>query len=168
MPGFTWQAGLKYTNIKLDYIRNDKLRLFLENNIRGGISSVMGPRYCKSDETTKIIHIDLNNQYGWAMSEPLPTGDFEEFAQFNLQGILEEILNTPDDAEYGYMLDVDLEYPTSLYEKTKYFPFCPEKMKPDESKFSDYMNSIKPKKYKPTAKIICDQTKNILEFIIEC
>ena len=56
------------------------------------------------------------------------------------------------------MLDVDLEYPESLYEKTKYFPFCPEKKKPDESKFSDYMNSIKPKKYKPTAKLICDQT----------
>ena len=138
MPGYTWQAGLKYTNIKLDYIRNDNLRLFLENNIRGGISSVMGPRYCKSDETIKIIHIYLNNQYGWAMSEPLPTGDFEEFAQFNLQGILEEILNTPDDAEYGYMLDVDLEYPESLYEKTKYFPFCPEKKKPDEKKFCIY------------------------------
>ena len=78
------------------------------------------------------------------MSEPFPTGDFEEFKQFNLQGILKEILNTPDDAEYGYMLDVDLEYPTSIYEKTKHFPFCPEKKKPFQTKFSDYMNSIKP------------------------
>ena len=41
-PGYTWKAGLKLTNIKLDFIKDKHLLLLLENNIRGGISSVMG------------------------------------------------------------------------------------------------------------------------------
>ena len=38
-PSFTWKAGLKMTGVKLDYITDDKLRLLLENNLRGGPSS---------------------------------------------------------------------------------------------------------------------------------
>ena len=41
-PGYTWKAGLKLTNKKLDFIKDKHLLLFLENNMRGGISSVMG------------------------------------------------------------------------------------------------------------------------------
>ena len=33
----------------------DKDLLLLENNIRGRISSVMGPRYVESDENTKLL-----------------------------------------------------------------------------------------------------------------
>ena len=32
---------------------------------------------------------------------------------------LEEISNTPDDAEIGYDVEVDLEYPTELHDKFK-------------------------------------------------
>ena len=66
----------KFTKIKLDYIKDHKLLLLLENNIRGGISGVMGDRYIKSGDKTKIIYIDANNLYGYAMSQYLPTGQF--------------------------------------------------------------------------------------------
>ena len=49
-PSFTWKAGLKTTGIKLDYVTDDKLRLSLENNMRGGPSSCMGNRYVKRGE----------------------------------------------------------------------------------------------------------------------
>ena len=42
---------------------------------------------------------------------------------------LDEILNTPDDNEIGYFLEVDLKYPDDIKQKTKYFPFCPENCK---------------------------------------
>ena len=35
--------------------------LLLENIIRGGISSIMGDRYKKSDENKKILFIDSKN-----------------------------------------------------------------------------------------------------------
>ena len=51
--------------------------LLLENNIRGGISSVMGNRYVKSNDNKKILYIDANTLYGLAMSEYLPYDDIK-------------------------------------------------------------------------------------------
>ena len=53
LPGYTWQCGLKYTGINLQTLQDKDMILLLENNIRGGISSVMGNRYVKSDENKK-------------------------------------------------------------------------------------------------------------------
>ena len=50
LPGFTWHCGLKYTNTNLQTLLDKDLYLTLENNNRGGISSVMGDRYAVSDE----------------------------------------------------------------------------------------------------------------------
>ena len=55
LTGYTWKAGSKLTNVKLDFIKDEKLILLLENIIRGGISSVMGPRYTESVENTKLL-----------------------------------------------------------------------------------------------------------------
>ena len=57
LPGYTWKAGLKLTKIKLDFIKDKELLQLLENNIRGGNSSVMGDRHVQSDEKkTNLIH----------------------------------------------------------------------------------------------------------------
>ena len=40
---------------------------------------------------------------------------------------LEKILKIPDDSDIGCFLEVDLNYPDNIKEKTKHFPFCPEK-----------------------------------------
>ena len=64
LPGYTWKAGLKLTKIKVDFTKDKDLLLLLENIVRGGISSVMGPRYFESDENTKLLYIDANNLYG--------------------------------------------------------------------------------------------------------
>ena len=50
----------------------------MENKIRGGISSVMGDRNVESDENTKVLYINSNNLKGRAMSQLLPSGDFEK------------------------------------------------------------------------------------------
>ena len=69
LPGYTWQCGLKYTGINLQILHDKDLILLLENNIRGGISSVMGDRYIKSDKIKKLLYIDANNLYGHSMSQ---------------------------------------------------------------------------------------------------
>ena len=68
LPGYTYQCALKYTDIKLQTLQDKDMILLLENNIRGGISSVIGDRYVKSSDTKKIIYIDANNLYGHSMS----------------------------------------------------------------------------------------------------
>ena len=69
LPGNTWQCGLKYTRINLQRIQDQDLIFLLENNICGGISSVMGDRYIKSNENKKILYLDANNLYGHSMSQ---------------------------------------------------------------------------------------------------
>ena len=59
LPGCAWQCGLKYTGIDLQSLQDKDMILLLENNIRGGISSVMGDRYIKSDENKKILYISM-------------------------------------------------------------------------------------------------------------
>ena len=56
LPGYTWHCGLKYTGINLQTLQDKDMISLLENKIRGGISSVMGDRYIKSDEN-KIYYI---------------------------------------------------------------------------------------------------------------
>ena len=106
LPGYTWQCGLKYTGINLQTLQDKDMILLLENIIRGGVSPVMGDRYIKSDDNKKILYIDANNLYGHSMSEPLP---YDE-TKFDRDNKLEDILNTPDDSDIGYFVEVDLNY----------------------------------------------------------
>ena len=96
-PGYTWLCGLKYTEINLQTLQDKDKILLLENNIRGGISSVMGDRYVRSNDNKKIMYIDANNLYEHSMSEPLPYDEIK----FDNNVNLEVILNTPDDSDIG-------------------------------------------------------------------
>ena len=111
LPGYTWKTGLKLTNIKLDFIKEKEILLLLENNIRGGISSVMRTRYIESEENTKTLYIDANNLYGRAMSQYLPTGTFEKLCY-------------PEEYELEQLVECDMLYPAEIKEKTENFPLC--------------------------------------------
>ena len=150
LPGYTWQCGLKYTGINLQTLQD--MILTLEKNIRGGISSVMGDRYVKSDENKKILYIDANNLYGHSMSQPLPYDEIK----FDQNVKLEDILNTPDDSAIGDFIEADLIYPDNKKEKTKNFPFAPVNKKINPDNFNDYRKEIKPDTYIQTNKLICD------------
>ena len=150
------------TGVKLDYITDDKLRLLLENNMRGGASSCMVNRYVKRGDR-KIVYEDMNNFYGWSMSQYLPTGDFREIKVARTS--VETILRTPDNNEHGFLIECDLEYPSSIHEKTKYFPFLPDQKTPKVEDFSPYMTTNKPEKNKPTEKLIMDQTNKQRYFL---
>ena len=117
LPGYTWQCGLKNTEINLQTLQDKDMILLLENNIRGGISSVMGDRYAQSDENKKILSVDANNLYGHSMSEPLPY-DESKFIK-NIK--LEDILNTLDDSDIGYFIEVNLTYPNNIKVKQRIF-----------------------------------------------
>ena len=162
LPGYTWECGLKYTGINLPTLQDKDLILILENNIRGGISSVMGNRYVKSDENKKIIYMDATNLYGHFMIQFLPYDEIEMWHgdPDKYWNWLDEFLKTPDDADIGYFLEIDLKYTDDIKEKTKNFPFCPENKFIHKDKYNDneYMKKIKPKNYAKSKKLICDWT----------
>ena len=81
-PGLSWDAMLKMTDIKLEKISGIDKYLFVERGLRGGISST-AKRYAKANnkyindydpkkQSTYISYLEINNLYGWTMSEYLP------------------------------------------------------------------------------------------------
>ena len=86
------------------------------------------------------------------MSESLP---YDEI-RFHRNVKLKDILNTPDDSDIGFFLEVDLIYPHNVKEKTKNFPFALVNRKFNLDDFTDYMKEIIPDAYTQTRKLICD------------
>ena len=86
------------------------------------------------------------------MSQPLP---FDE-NKFDKNVVLQEILNTPDDSDIGYFIEVDLTYPDIIKEKTKHVSIAPENKKIIPDNFIDYMKKIKPDTCTQTKNLICD------------
>ena len=86
-PGLSWDAMLKMTNTELEKISDIDKYLFIEKGLRRGISYI-AKRYAKANNeylndydpkkpSTFILYLDVNNLYGWAMSEYLPCGRFK-------------------------------------------------------------------------------------------
>ena len=89
--------------------------LMFERGIRGGITQsvhrwaaannhYMGSEYDKSKPTDYLQYVDANSLYGWAMSQPLPIGEFHwvEFRKdWNPKTIAEELVVKKD---YEYLL----------------------------------------------------------------
>ena len=161
LPGYTWQCGMKYTDINLQTLQDKDMILLLENNIRGGISSVMGDRYVQSDNKKKILYVDANILYGWAMSKYLP---YDE-VKFDRKVKLKDIIITPDESDIGYFIEVDLKYPDNIKEKTKKLPFAPMNKKINPDNFNDFMKEIKPDIYIQTKNLICDWSDKEKNFI---
>ena len=87
LPGYSWDCLLKCTNIELEQITEPDMYLFVEKGLRGGISMVShrhaianNPQmqnFNPEQPTSYLMYLDSNNLYGWAMSQPMPTGDFQ-------------------------------------------------------------------------------------------
>jgi hypothetical protein len=165
IPGLSWQSGLKFTKVELDYIYDEEVLEIMENGIRGGICGTMGTRYVKANnkylpdydkdkESLYLLYEDANNLYGWSMSESLPYGDFKLLTEDEIESL--NVMEVGDDSDVGYILECDLEYPDSIKLKTRNFPFLPERMKIDDSKLSDYQLLFKGKSIR-TEKLVCNQ-----------
>uniref|UniRef100_UPI003D0B846D hypothetical protein n=1 Tax=Sulfurimonas sp. TaxID=2022749 RepID=UPI003D0B846D len=149
-PGLTWQAGLKHTKIELELLTDYNMLLFFEKSIRGGISSIVGDRHFKATDNEKLLYVDANNLYGWAMMESLPYGGFEFIDSFNY------ILDLPDDGEYGYFFVCDLKYPDEIKFRSKNLPYCPEHKTVKFEELSSYQQQFE-EALKPTEKLILTQ-----------
>ena len=92
-PGLSWDAMLKMADVKLEKIDNIVVHLFLEREMKGGVSYI-SKRYSKSDYNTEIMYWDANNLYGWTMIQDLPYSCFRFLSQkesdsFDLDSISE-------------------------------------------------------------------------------
>ena len=146
LPGYSWDALLKCTNVSLELITDPDMYLFIEKGLRGSISMVShrhaianNPQmenYDPEQPTSFLQYLDANNLYGWAMSQPMPTRNFD-WVDYS-----EKLLDTPPDSSTGYFLEVDLEYPASLHTEHNDYPLAPEQMVVTKDMMSPYQQKL--------------------------
>ena len=146
--GYTWQSGLKYTRINLQTLKYKDLIFTLEIIVCGGLTSVMIDRYVKSNENKNLLYVDATKLHGHYMIQPLPYNRIEMWHGHPhlFMNKLKEILNTLDDSDIGYFVEVRLRYPDNIKEKTRSFPFCPEYQNIQKYEYNDFMKKISSKK----------------------
>ena len=83
-------------------------------------------RHAVADEDHSLVYVDANNLYGHAMCRYLPIGNFDlksglECNHFDLSRISE-------DAQRGFILEVDVDCPKEVHEELNDYPLAPEKL----------------------------------------
>ena len=184
LPGYSWDALLKLTNVSLELLTEPDIYLFVEKGLRGGISMVShrhaqanNPQmqnYNPDQPTSFLQYLDANSLYAWAMSEPMPMGGFQWVSQvlsyiavmlvdgfwnvFCVESLTllhllflqvdptdettEAVLSTSKDADQGFILEVDLDYPPELHKDHNDYPLAPEKLTVTNTMMSPYQQKL--------------------------
>jgi len=152
----------------------------IKNSMRGGISiithrhSVANNKYMSNYDplmpSIYNIYLDANNLYGWAMSQYLPSGSYE----WNNNMSLDNILNTPDNNDIGYIIECDLHIPEELHDYMSCYPPAVEntsfKPSPYMEKIARKFENIPEDKEVKQSKInklipnLCNKTKYVLHY----
>ena len=98
----------------------------------------IGELYDPTKPLNSILYVDVNNLYGWAMSQYLPTGEFEWVDVSTKEDWTDFILKQKNEQEEGYFLEVYLEYPEDLHDLHDTYPCAPERFKIEEKYLSEY------------------------------
>ena len=150
------------------YLILASIYFFIEKGLRGGISYIT-KRYAKANNkyingydpkkhSTFISHIDMNNLYGWAMSEYLPYERFKwskNIDKFDVMLISEKSL-------IGYFLEVDIEYPDKFHKLHNDYPLAAEKLAVSSDMMSKYCKKIAEKYLSLGMKL--NQIHRVLQF----
>ena len=84
----------------------------------------MGSEFVPDKPTRYLQYLDANNLYGWAMSQPVPTGGFKWVSIKP-----SKISQLAKRKSKGYILEVNIRYPRKLHDSHNDLSFMCERMK---------------------------------------
>ena len=157
-PQLSWDGMLKHTRIVLELIHDHEMFRTIDEGMRGGVCMIsqrfarannpkMGPEFDPNKPTSYIAYLDANNLYGWAMSQSLPTDDFEWVSEQIRHHIgmdrADYWQNLNGDMDFGFIVECDLHYPERLHEAHNDYPLAPERMDIKVDQLSDKQVEIK-------------------------
>ena len=136
--GLAWQPCLKMTKVELGLLTDIDMLLMVEKGTRGGIYQAIHRYFEANNKYMKIynkyiissylMHLDVNNLYGWAIS--LPINGFKWVEKSRLSRFNEMFIkNYDENSDNGYFFEVDIDYPKKLFNVHKDLPFLPERKK---------------------------------------
>ncbi|XP_036142915.1 uncharacterized protein LOC118645605 [Monomorium pharaonis] len=115
IPGYTWDAMLKYTGVRFELLIDIDMVLFVERNVRGDFSQ-------------------CSNRYARANNRYLPYYDSSQPSLFLIGSTTLLILTVSADSYFGYILEVDLAYSHELHDAHADLPFYPARTTPPDKR----------------------------------
>jgi hypothetical protein len=144
-PSLSWQAMLRFTRVELELLSDSDMYMFFERGIRGGLAVVATRHAVASNhyvgapaegeplqQQHTLFYFDCNGLYGHAMSGSLP---IRGFRWLGVQQAAEVGLVCGADGRWelgvqqegqGFLVSVDLEYPSHLHALHDDYPAAPE------------------------------------------
>ena len=130
--------------MRLEKIVDIDMYLFLEKGLRREISYIR-KRYAKANNkyvenydpknlSKFITYLDMNNLYGWTMSNYVPYGGFRWFK--NVDGF--DVNSISEKSPIVYISEVDPQYSDELHVLHNDYPLAPEKLTIPYDMLSDY------------------------------
>ena len=150
-PGLSYQAMLKKTKCKLQLLMDIDMINLIECNVRGGLTQcvtrhvVANNKYLTDFDATKpsnyLTYLDANQLYPYAMSQPMPYGDF----QWVNPDDVGDVSQIPVDGDIGYILECDMEYPETVHDYHYDFPLLGKSEIPPNSKHPKLLLTVENK-----------------------
>ena len=172
-PNLSWDAMLISTDAKLGLLDEIDKLLFFERGIRGGVNGVgeirhfcanngLLPHHNPSKATTFGAFFDVTSLYAGTMQKMMPIGNYK----WNTALTLQQILDTPADADVGFFVEVDLLYPKELHDTHNGLPLAPEKRQIMPQWLSAYAKSfgLKPNKVPKLIETLFDKKNYVCHY----
>ncbi|XP_070163544.1 uncharacterized protein [Polyergus mexicanus] len=126
--------------------------------------------YDSSEPSSYLMYFDINNLYGWAMCQSLPYENFRWVD--NVTSV--DLMSVTSDSPIGYILEVDLAYPSDLHDSHADLPFCPTRDKPPGKRDEKLLATLYDKNryymlplYRDKCKIMYTDTDSLI-YRVEC
>ena len=84
----------------------------------------MDDEYNESKPTTSLLYLDENSLYPTDICEPLPVDQFSIVDDPDAF----DVMQVADDAEYGYILEIEGYMPNNKHDIFNDYPLAPEKI----------------------------------------
>ena len=137
------------TNVKIELLPDIHLLLFCENAIRAGINGIGALRifsannkymqnYKAKEESVFGAFSYVTSLYAGTMQQPLPLGDYVWRSDLTLN----DILSADPFGDIGYMVEIDLHYPSFHHWSHNDLPLAPQKLQINPDWLSSYALSF--------------------------
>ena len=141
-PSLTKDCALKYSNCKIENIKDVSIFQFVRNSVMGGLSDSISPYLKIDNENETMAYNDISSQYPYELSKKLPVSNYKFVEKFNEN-------KYEQDKDYGCIMLCDVKTTDKIRNDNLYSqcPMLVSKCKIDNENLSEYqLNQIKNKR----------------------